>query len=151
MGLCCHPVCCLARGFSALMGGARFFSKWPPPRGVHSDYYSQNLCLQWLSPISSHSHPLLSQEILQELQAGLTQLPMESLLCPGTSAHESLCVPFKNRVPISPSPAELLHTSPTGPQHQMLQGFLLPMPDTQAWEPDMWLRILTPVCGASMI
>ena len=31
------------------------------------------------------------------------------------------------------TPAELLCTSPTGPQHQTLQGLLLPMPDPRAW------------------
>ena len=40
---------------------------------------------------------------------------------PWDSARESLCVPFKNGVSISPSPVELLHTSPTGLQCQMLQ------------------------------
>ena len=28
--------------------------------------------------------PLFSQDVLQELQSGLTQIPMETLLCPGT-------------------------------------------------------------------
>ena len=42
---------------------------------------------------------------------------------------KSLCVPFKNRVSISPSPVELLHTSPTGLQCQMLQGLFLTVPD----------------------
>ena len=28
--------------------------------------------------------PLFSQEVLQELQSGLTQIPMETLLCLGT-------------------------------------------------------------------
>ena len=36
--------------------------------------------LQCPSPITSHSHPLPSQEILQEIQSDLTQLPMEALL-----------------------------------------------------------------------
>ena len=41
--------------------------------------------LRPLPPLSlSHSHPLFSQDILQELQSDLTQIPMESLLCPGT-------------------------------------------------------------------
>ena len=38
------------------------------------------------SPTTSHSHPLFTQEILQELQAVLAQIPMESLLCPGTQS-----------------------------------------------------------------
>ena len=35
-------------------------------------------------PTTSHSYLLLSQEILQAMQIGLTQIPMKSLLCPGT-------------------------------------------------------------------
>ena len=63
----------------------------------------------------------------------------------GPSAHESLCVPFKNGVFISPSPMELLHTSPTDLQRQMLQGLFIPMPDPQVWGPDMGPRTLTPL------
>jgi len=40
---------------------------------------------------------------------------------------------------------KLLRISPSGPQCQMLQGLLLPMPNPQVWEPDMGLRTLTPV------
>ena len=65
---------------------------------------------------------LFFQEIFQELQSGLTQIPMEPLLFPGTRAHESLCAPFKNGVSVSPSPMDLLCTSPTGLQCQMLRG-----------------------------
>ena len=63
----------------------------------------------------------------------------------GPSAHESLCVLFKNGVFISPSPLELLHKISNDPQCQILQGLLLPMPDLQAWEPDMGLKTLTPI------
>ena len=64
---------------------------------------------------------------------------------PGPCAHESLYALFKSRLSVSPSPMELLHTSPAGPQSQMPQGLLLPMPDPQAWEPDVGLRTLTSV------
>ena len=88
----------------------------------------------------SHSHPLFSQEILQELQSGLTQISMEFLLFPGT-----LCVPFKSGVSVSPSPMELLYTNPTGLNCQMLWEFLLLMPGPQEQGPHMGLRTLTPV------
>ena len=100
-----------------------------------------------LSPTTSHSHPLFSQEIL--LRTAVRPDPdsygFSALQRLGPSAHESLCVPFKNGVSISPGPVELLHTSPTDPQHQMLWGLLLPMPDSQAWGPDVGLKTLTPV------
>ena len=70
---------------------------------------------------------------------------MESLLCAGTSACEILCASSKSGVFVSPSPVELLHSSPTGLQSQMLWGFLLLMPDPQDGEPNMGLRTLTPV------
>ena len=63
----------------------------------------------------------------------------------GPSAHESLCVPFKNGVSVSPSPVEFLCTSPTGLQCQMLHGLFLPVPDPHTWEFDVELRTLTPV------
>ena len=71
---------------------------------------------------------------------------MVSLLCLGPTAHESLFVPFRNGVSISPSPVEILHTL----QRQMLQGLLFPMSDPQVWGPDVGLRTLTPI-GVSVI
>ena len=47
----------------------------------------KNLCRQCPSPTRATVKPPpspFSQKILQELQSGLTQIPMESLLCPGT-------------------------------------------------------------------
>ena len=81
--------------------------------------------------------------MLQELQSGPTQILM------GPSTHESLCVPFKNGLSISPGSMELLHTSPTGPQCQVLWGLFLPVPDPQTWGLDVGLRTLTPV-GVSL-
>ena len=76
----------------------------------------------------------------------------------GCSACERLCEPFKNGVSISCGPMELLWTSPTGPQCQMIWGLLLPRPNPQVWDLHMGLRNLTlvgeplqyiyfPVCG----
>ena len=70
-------------GFSALMGVATFSQNGHFQRKVHTEEYSREFCLQCPSPTTSHSHPLFSQEILQELQSNPTQIPMESLLCPG--------------------------------------------------------------------
>ena len=66
-------------------------------------------------------------------------------LAMGPSAHESLCVPSKNGVSVSPSPVELLLTSLTVPQQQMLWGLFLPVPDPQVWGPNVGLRTLTSV------
>ena len=65
---------------------------------------------------------------------------------PWDPVHFNVCVCLlRMGVSISPSPVELLCTSPTGLQCQILQGLFLPMPDLQAWGPDMGLRTLTPV------
>ena len=61
----------------------------------------------------------------------------------GPSTHESLCVPFKNGFSISPSPVELLHTSPTGLQCQMLWGSFsqcqIPRPGDLTWGSELSL------------
>ena len=56
---------------------------------------------------------------------------------------ESLLLPSKHGVSVSPSPEGLLQSSPTALQSQMLWGFFLPMPDSQAGEPGTGLRALT--------
>ena len=60
----------------------------------------------------------------------------------GPGVHETLRVPSKNGVSISPSPVEFLQSSSAGIQSQVLWELLLPMPDLQAEEPDMGLRTL---------
>ena len=72
-----------------------------------------------------HTHTLLSQESLQDLQEGLIQILMESLLCPGTQCTRNPVHPLQQW---GLFPPVLWSSSLTGLQHQMLQGFLLPMP-----------------------
>ena len=122
-------------------GCGQSFPKWPLLEELILMIIPENFPSNALT--TSFSHRPFPQEILQELQAGLTQIPMESLLC----THESPCAPFKSGVSISPSPMEPLKTSPADPQCQMLQGLLLSMQDPQVGEPDIWLRTLTPMSG----
>ena len=63
---------------------------------------------------------------------------------PSLGVHEILCVPSKSRVSVSPSLVEFLWSNPANLQGHMLWG-LLSLPDSQAGEPDVGLRILTPV------
>ena len=52
------------------------------------------------------------------------------LALPWDLMHVKLCMRLlRMGVSVSPSPVELLHTSPTGLQCQMLQGLFLPVPD----------------------
>ena len=71
-------------GLLSTDGWGQIFPKMSTCRERHTDEYSQELCFQCPSPTTSHSHTLFSQEVLQELQSGLIQSPMESLLCSGT-------------------------------------------------------------------
>ena len=75
----------------------------------------------------------------------LTQIPMESLFCPGTQYNKSLCAHFQSGVSISPCPVELLCISPAGPQHQILWRLPPPMTDPQIWERDVGFGTLTPM------
>ena len=63
----------------------------------------------------------------------------------GPSTHKTPCDPSRSEVSVSPSPVELLCSSPTGLQYQILWGHLLPMPYSQAGEADMRFRTLIPV------
>ena len=63
----------------------------------------------------------------------------------GPGGHETLCVPSKSRVSISPGPVEFLQSNPTAFQSQLLWELLLPLPDPQSGKPDMGLRTFTPV------
>ena len=75
----------------------------------------------------------------------LTQILMESLLCPGTQGTwNPVCTLQEWSLCFCQSCGAPGHM-PCSLQCQMLWGILLPMPDPQAWEPDVGLAILTPV------
>ena len=59
--------------------------------------------------------------------------------------HMKVCVPLYNGVSVSPNLVELLCTSPTGLQCQMLWELFVPVPDHHKWEFDVGLRTLTRV------
>ena len=138
------------------------FSKMATSRETQADEYSQELCLQCPSPTTSHSNPLFSQEILQELQSGLTQIPMEPLFCSGTQCTlKPVCAFQEWGLCFPQSHGSLVH-KPHWPSMPDALGVFLPMLDPQAWELDMGLRTLTsvgeslwtsyfPACGASHI
>ena len=73
----------------------------------------------------------------------ILQEPQRPCFTLGPSECESLCAAFKNGVSVSLSPVELLCTSPTGLQCQMLQRLFLPVLDPHVWGFVMGLRTLT--------
>ena len=139
------PDFCLAWGFSVLMGGARFSPNGHLQRKAQLLNIPESFAFSVLpsqqatfTPVFPGCPPRTAVRFDPDSYGDLA-------VCPGTSACESLCAPFKNGVSVSPSPVELLRTSPTGLQCQMLQGLFLPVPDPYTWELDIWLRTLTPV------
>ena len=72
-------------------GWGQIFPKWPSLEEYTLMIIPENFDSNVLPPQQA-TVTLFSQEILQELQSGLTQIPMESLLCPGTQCtSKSVC------------------------------------------------------------
>ena len=112
----------------------QIFPKWSPlkehtPVIIPQTFASSVLLPQWAKVI-----PFFFRRSSKNHSQFWPRFPWSLCFSLGPSAHENLCAPFRNVVSVSPSPVELLHTSPTGPQWQMLQGLLLPMTDPQAWD-----------------
>ena len=165
VGLCSHPVGCLAWGIPALeayrmLCGAR---SWWENGGLQEG--SCQSVIPWTTatnvfvPPESHSHPLPLQETLQYQQVCLAQALMRSLLfslVPG--AHEILSAPFKIMSFCLPQSCGIPAVKPPWPSKTGSLGAPPPLPDPQAGEPDIGLRTFTtvveplwynyfPVCG----
>ena len=126
-------------------GWARIFPEWPP-----SVQFTLILILQNFGPNALPAKQATVTTCLPRRSFKICRQVWPRLLCSlcftlRPRAHKSLCAPFKSGVFVFPSPVELLCTSPNGPQCRMFWGLLLPMPDPQAWEPDVGRRTLTPV------
>ena len=103
-------------------GWGQIFPKWPPPEKGTAAEYSLELCFQCPSLTTSHVHPCFPRMSSKNCSQVCPRFPWRLCFALGLSACESLCAPFKNGISISPSPVELLCTSPTGLQCQMLRG-----------------------------
>ena len=116
------------------------FPKMVTSRGTHTHECSQDLCLQCPSPTMSHSHPLFSQAILQELWPSLTQIPVESLLCLGSQNTQMPVFPFQEWGLCFPQ-------SHGAPLHKL---YWPSKPDPQVWGSNVGLRTLTSI-GDSLL
>ena len=138
------PPCLLfGLGLLSLDGWGQMFPKWPPP-GCSHWLFLRHLPLMSL-PHNEPQLPHFPRRSSKHHRQVWPRVLWSLCYSLGPSAHESLCIPFKHGVSISPSLVQLLWTNTTGPQCQILQGILLPVPDPQVWEPDMGLRILIPL------
>ena len=139
------PVLLFVLGLLSTDGWSQIFQKWLPPEkhmlmNIPESFASNVLCPKWATV--TPCFPRRSSKSCSQVQP---RFLWSLCFAPGPSALESLCVSFKNGVSISPSPVELLCTSPTGLHCQMLWGLFLSVSDPQAWRLDMGLRTLTPV------
>ena len=117
----------------------QIFPKWPPleeyPLTIIPETFASNvLSPQWATVI-----PCLPRRFSKNYSQVQHRFLWSLCFALGPSAYESLCVPFKSGGSVSPSPMELLHTSSTGLQCQMLWGLFLLMSDPQTWGPDVSL------------
>ena len=88
---------------------------------------------------------LTLQEALRDQQVVLTQTHSKSLLLPWVPEHVRFCVgPLRVESLISHSPLALLKASPAGHQSQTLWGFVFPVQDPWAGDPNVGLGPLTP-------
>lgn len=142
VGLCSHPVCCLASqlwwvgpGFSKMAASGRahtsvYSLETPPPRsGPH---------IEPQPPSASPGDPprptgRFDPDCYRVSAFPWVPVHMKAFVCP--YRMESLFTPSWGASALKP----------WCPSTQMLQGILLPMPKPQAGETDMGFRSLTPV------
>ena len=132
-------------GLLSTDGWGQPFPKWPPPEKGTLMNIPKSFASNALPPQQTTFTPCFPRRSTKNCSWVQPRFLWSLCFALGPSACESLCVPFKNGVSISPSPVELLHTSPAGLQCQMPQGLFLPVPDPHTWEFDVGLRALTPV------
>ena len=125
-------------GLLSADGWGQSFPKWPPPekqalRNISESFASNTLPLQWATVT------LFSQEILQELQSGPTQIPMEALLFPGTQGTWKSVCSFQEWGLCFPQPLGAPVHKPHWPSVPATPGALSP----KAWSPGVGIW-----CGA---
>jgi len=128
----CDPtwiVVCPGASQQLTEGWGQISPKWPPSEKGTAVEYSRELCFHCPSLTTSHIHPCFPRMSSKNCSQVWPRVLWRLCFALGPSACESLCVPFKNGVSVSPSPMEFLHTSPPGLQCQMLQGIFLLVPD----------------------
>ena len=132
-------------GLLSTDGWGHIFPKWPPPEKGTLRNIPKSFAYNVLPPQQATFSPCFPRRSSKNCSQVWPRFLWRLCFALGPSAHESLCALFKNEISVSPSPMELLHTSPTGLQCQMFCVLFLPVPDPQAWGPDVGLRTLTPI------
>lgn len=126
-------------------GWGQIFPKQQPPGEFTLIFIPWDLPPPMFCFTVSHGHPLLSQETLQDSQIGLTQILMESLLCPEAQCTWHPCVPSKRGL-CFPQSCSAPVLKPHWPLIASIPGALPPNArPLQAGEFDMGLGTLTPM------
>ena len=113
-------------GAYRLLGLARSWCCWPKQylcfmERSYSWTLPQNSTTNIHVPWENHNHTTLLHETLsQDPQVGPAQVYAVIAFTLGPGTRETFCVPSKSGVFASPSPVELLQSSPTGHWSQML-------------------------------
>ena len=135
----------MAWGFSGLMGGATFSQNGHLQRKACCWIFPRAL-LPMSFPHNKPHSPLFSHE----LQSGLTQIPMETLLCPWTQCTSKSVCTFQEW-------GLHFHQSCGAPMHKRhwpsmsdAPRVLSPSARSHTWGFDVRLRTLTPV-GESLV
>ena len=139
------PGLLFALGLLSADGWGQIFPKWPPPEKCRLMNIPKSFASNTLPPQQVTFSPCFPRRSTKNYSQVQPRFLWSLCFALGPSACVSLCVPFKNGVSISPSPVELLGTSPTGLQCQMLRGLFLLVSVPQAWGFDLGPRTLTPV------
>ena len=127
------PGLLFALGLLSADGWGQIFPKWPPPeKGMLT-----NIPKSFASSAFPTQQATFTPSFLRRSSKNCHQVRPRFLwrccFALGPSACESLSAPFKNGVSVSASLVELLSTSPTGLQCQMLWELFLPVPDPHMW------------------
>ena len=116
-------------GLLSTDGWGPIFPKWPPPEKCMPMKILKSFASSVLLHTTSHIHPCFPRRSSKNFSQVQPKFPWKPCFALGPSACKSVCVPSKNGVSASPSPVELLCTSPAGLQRQVLRGLFLPVPD----------------------
>ena len=151
MGLCSHPVGCLAWGVPTLNStgcwvGPGLGEKWRPRRMTHADEYS----LELLPPLSLPLHwATLSLYLYKRLprtsRSVWHRFFMRSQLFSLGPGYHKTVVPFKRGVSVAPSPVEFLQVPQTfKARFSRASSPYCQNTPTQAGEPNAGLKVFTP-------
>ena len=132
-------------GLLSIDGWHQIFPKWSPLEEHTLMNTPETFASNVLPPQQAAVTPCFPRRSSKNCNQVLPRFLWSLCFALGPIAHESLCVPLKHGVSLSPSPRKLLCTSSTGLQCHMPWVLFLPVPDPQGWGPDMGFRTLIPV------